>query len=164
MMTFRNMVVRTAAPDDIDYVVRRMRPCDRREVYALRHTHDAESVIGELVALQHTAQMPWFYAVARAAHPRAIALVGLLLHGPRHAYAQLIATAEVVMIIKDLTRFIRDCVIPDAIKAGFRRVELRTLASWTENRRWLELLGAKFECEVLGLGEPFAQYAWIRED
>lgn len=160
MANFRSLAIRDATPDDVDYVVRRMRPLDRVEIFGARFTADAESLISEILHSGHV----WLYAIASRHHPRAIAILQLVLHGPGHGYVNLFATGDMTVIVQDFTRFIRKRFIPDCLRAGLRRVELRTLASWVENRRWLEALGAKFECVCIGIGvEPYAQYAWIKE-
>ena len=161
MMDYRSLTVRHATAEDVDYVVRRMRAQDRREVYGVRFSSDPDALIGEFVAGITNQSFAYFYAVASKHTHRAIALIAIVLATPRAAFASLIATDEWLKIVLDVTRFIRDVVIVDCIKSGLRRVELRALASWHANRRWLESMGAIFECECPCLSdEPYAQYAW----
>ena len=162
-MQYRSLDIVQATPHDIDYVVRRMRVQDAREVYGARWSQEPDSVILEMTAQSNAGFYAPLYAVRRLQHPRAVALAGLLLTSPGHAWAHLLATAEWPLIVKDMTRFIRERMISDGIAGGLRRVELRALESWRENCHWLERLGAKCECVCAGLGqEPYVQYAWTR--
>ncbi len=164
-MEFRNLIITKTTFDDVEYVARRMRDMDRKEIYATRFTKDDESLVAELVHQIQRGLYACCYTIASKFHPRPIAIVGILLTSPSAGFANMFATDEWKKIIRDATRFVRDVVIADCIKAGMRRVELRTLASWKQNRAWLEYLGAEFETEIRGLcGEPFAQYAWTREE
>lgn len=157
--TYRALNFREPTRDDIDYVVRRMRKLDRREIYGARFDKTPEGLVVEFEA--QASQAPWFYAIRHRDHPRPIALLSIVLFGPGHGYANLVATNEFPRIVRDLTRWVREQLIA-ACWPEMRRVELRTLASWKQNCRWLEALGAEFECLVPGMGfEPYAQYAWV---
>jgi hypothetical protein len=160
-MEFRSLDIRAADFSDIDYVVRRMRDMDAREIYGARWTSDPDSLIGEMSrALDGGLYVP-LYALARRGIYRPIALIGVALVAPQAGQANMFATSEWPLIQKDATRFIRDVLIPRLTFCGMRRVELRALKSWRGNCAWLEALGAKFECLVEGLGkEPYVQYAW----
>lgn len=165
MMEFRNLAITNTTIDDVEYVARRMRDMDRKEIYSARFRKDDESLIQDFALQLHHGLHAYCYTVASKFHPRPIAIVGILMTSPKAGYAHLFATDEWKKIFRDVTKFVRDVVIADCLKAGMRRVELRTLASWKSNRVWLEYLGAKFESEIDGLcDEPFAQYAWTRKE
>lgn len=162
-MIFRDIAIRTATPDDIDYVVRRMRPMDRREVYALRFSDDAESLIAE-IRVRAPVYAP-LKAIASTLHPSPIALVGVLVMSPGVGIAHMIATLEWPRIAKSASRWIREMLIPDCLAAGLARVEVRALSEFAQNCRWLESLGARREAAVPGLdpmGGLFVQYAWTK--
>lgn len=165
MMTFRSIAVRHASPEDVDYVVRRMRQMDRKEIFSLRHSRDDESLIAEMVGVDVAGACPFHYAVARAHVFRPVALMQLVMMTPVAGAVNLFATDEWRVIARDFTRFVREVFVPDCIKAGLTRVEVRALASWRENCRWLESLGAVRECEVKGFGpSPYVQFAWTLPD
>jgi hypothetical protein len=160
MRRFRSLDIDRASKDDIAYVVRRMRPEDEREVFGARWTNDREHLIAEMQAVDGNG-FTRFSSVRRHGVPRPVALIGIMLVAPHVGQANLIATPEWPLVVKDLSRCLRDDVIPDCARAGMTRVELRALASWTQNCAWLEWLGAKRECLVPGFGrEPYVQYAW----
>jgi len=161
----RGLQVRDADAHDIDYVVRRMRPEDEREVYGARWSADPTSLASEIWHGATEGRYCCLYTLASAYHPRPVAIAGVYLSAPHVGWAHLIATPEWPKIATDATRFIRDRMIPQLHDAGMRRVELRALKSWSANCRWLQKLGAVLECECAGLGaEPYLQFAWTRKE
>jgi hypothetical protein len=160
-MQYRALAYRPATPDDVEYVVLRMRREDAEEIFSARFSKDRFGLAAEIV--QATEQFAPLWAVAHRDHPRPVALIGILLTSPGVGQANLIATPEWPKIATDVTRLIRDRLIPRCLEAGLTRVELRALSSWTANCRWIERLGAKLECLCQGFAPaPYAQYAWTK--
>lgn len=106
-----------------------------------------------------------FVALGSNVHAMPIALLGVWQITPVVGVAQMVATDQLPRIAASVARYVRRGIIPALIEAGMARVEARALASATENCRWLELLGARRECELPlygKRGETFVQYAWLR--
>ena len=164
-MDFRSLSVRRASAEDVDYVVRRMRPYDREEIFGLRFSKDDASLIADLVSTAEHGPVPFHYAIGRQHVFRPVAIMQLVLLTPFCGVVNMFATDEWRCIVKDFTRFVRKVFVPDCMAAGLSRVEVRALAGWTENCRWLQSLGAVRECEVPGFGaSPYVQFAWMRGD
>lgn len=160
-MIFRGMWIEEATGEHVDFVVRRMRDDDAREVYACRFTDSADELIRDLLA-QRPAYAP-LKAFGRAGHPAPIALAGVLMVAPHVGLAHLIATDGWPAIVKPATRWVREHLIPACRDAGYHRVEVRALAAYRRSCAWIETLGAELEAEGLMLGqrrEAFNQYAW----
>lgn len=163
-MQFRSLTIRHASPEDVDHVVRRMRAYDRAEIFGLRFSNDDDSLIAEIVATAQSGACPFFYAIAKGRVFRPIAILQLVLLTPVAGAVTMFATEEWRLVVKDFTRFVRQVFVPDCMTAGLQRVEVRALASWAENCRWLQTLGAVRECEVRGFGpSPYLQLAWTKE-
>ena len=76
-----------------------------------------------------------------------------------------LATEEFKMIAHAATLHLRTSIIPNFYADGWRRVEVRAMARQQSMCRWIEYLGARFECNLpcYGLrGETFRQYAWTQ--
>lgn len=154
----------------IRHICRHMRESDAREVYALLPDDDWQAL----------AQMHWaallrgqyaFFKLFANGDPDAgpvgtpIALFVVSHTTPANAVAGFFATEGFPEIAHGVTRLLRRSIIPALRATGLNRVEVRAMASEPQNCRWLEYLGAHFECDLPFYGkelQTFKQYAWYR--
>lgn len=115
-------------------------------------------------------QEMWDHAAYRKVfshEARPVAFAMFTSISPTTLSASLIATDEFIMVWREFLSWGLKYFKPDALEAGYRRVECRTLARHREARSMLERLGFVMEAEIpdFGLGgETFFQYAWRLSD
>jgi hypothetical protein len=139
------------------YIVGHLRPRDRREIFALRWNDDEEQLVQEVSAAAGELWRMW------AVDSEPVAVNGVVPVRPGVVIAGAFGTPRWRSIIKPMTRWSLDYVIPILKQAGFHRGEAYVLSENTDSRRWIELLGGEIEAVLKGFGrqrEDFLLYAW----
>ena len=150
--------------DHVRFICARLRPEDVVEAFALVPIEHPDVLVQRYKECLPIAAH--FVLIGKHGCPRPIALLGVWEIYPHVGGAQMLATTEFDQIATDVSRYVKDVMIPRLITLGYRRVEVRALKSATRNRRWIEWLGATRECDVPLLGkdgETFVQYAWTHK-
>ncbi len=148
----------------IEYVVRRMRDNDKREVYAARFSNSPDDLMDEIWWLLTSGEPGGFETSWVVSHPRRPDPIGLLLfrrETPVCLSPWFIATDQWKCIAKPLTRWLCRQHLPLLASYGWRRMECRALADYTVTRRWLEWFGFEVETGPMELGragENYIQY------
>lgn len=162
------MIVREATPEDIFWVVHRMRVPDAAEQFASRFIDDSrqgrEQLAGELIqaapiAIKH-------YALC-ADDGTAIALVGAFLHAPGVAAINQVATDRWPEIALSATKFYRRQFIPHVLAPNVRLAECLIAANNETTLRWFDSLGFTVVSVALPYGkngERFVLTAWLAGD
>jgi hypothetical protein len=92
-----------------------------------------------------------------------VAVNGVVPVRPGVVIAGAFGTPRWRSIIKPMTRWSLDYVIPLLRRANYHRGEAYVLSENTDSRRWIELLGGEVEAVLKGFGrqrEDFLLYAW----
>lgn len=145
--------------NDCLYVARNLRERDQEEIYATKYNPNPETLAKEAV---NSGAFRWcaYY------EGRPVALIGALPRWPGVWSVWAYGTDEWSKVIVSLTRHVRRFMTPAIFNAGAHRVDACALASHTDARKWLRLLGANQEetLESWGKnGENFVCHVWTRE-
>jgi hypothetical protein len=141
----------------LTYIVKHLRPRDRREIFALRWDDDEDQLIDDLLKVAGDLWRLW------SLDGEPVAVNGVVPVRPGVVIAGAFGTSKWRATLKEMTRWSRDFVIPALKKSNFHRGEAYVLATNTDSRRWIELLGGEVECLLKGYGrqrEDFLLYAW----
>jgi hypothetical protein len=139
------------------YIVGNLRPRDRREIFALRWNDDEEQLVQEISAAAGELWRMW------SLEGEPVAVNGVVPVRPGVVIAGAFGTPRWRSIIKPMTRWSLDYVIPLLRRANYHRGEAYVLSENTDSRRWIELLGGEVEAVLKGFGrqrEDFLLYAW----
>jgi len=138
-------------------LVRNMRPRDRREIFALRWTDDEDQFALEVSRTAGDLWRMW------SVDGEPVAVNGVVPVRPGVVIAGAFGTKRWKSIVRPMTRWSLDYVIPILHQANFHRGEAYVLAANIDSRRWIELLGGEVEAVLKGFGrgrEDFLLYAW----
>jgi hypothetical protein len=141
----------------LTHIVRNLRPRDRAEIFALRWDDDEDRFAFEICAIAGDLWRLW------TLDGEPVAVNGVVPVRPGVVIAGAFGTPEWRRIIRPMTRWSRDFVIPCLKMSGYHRGEAYVLATHTDSRRWIELLGGEVETLLKGYGrhrEDFLLYAW----
>jgi len=144
--------------EGLAYIVRNLRPRDRREIFALRWDDDEAQFVAHVYA---SAGDLWRMWSIDGGEP--VAVNGVVPVRPGVVIAGAFGTSRWRSVVKPMTRWSLDYVIPILRQAGYHRGEAYVLAENTDSRRWIELLGGEIEAVLKGFGrqrEDFLLYAW----
>lgn len=150
-------------PDDVKTICHNLRASDRAQIEATMGGFDAGALGNWLCGMQEYA-VAWqsFGTLVRGP----IALLGVWEQWPGLALGLLVATDDFKAVALPVARYLKRELPPFLIECGVRRVEVRELAGSSIDRRFVAMLGAKFECylPLLGAqGQTGAQYAWTND-
>lgn len=143
--------------EGLRHIVQHLRPRDRREIFALRWTDDEEKFVEEV---SHTAGELWrMWSI----DSEPVAVNGVVPVRPGVVISGAFGTKHWRSVVRPMTRWSLDYVIPVLCQAGYHRGEAYVLAENKDSRRWIELLGGELEAVLKGFGrgrEDFLLYAW----
>lgn len=144
-------------PDGLRYIVRNLRSRDRDEIFALRWTDDEDQFVAEVCATAGDLWRMW------SVDGEPVAVNGVVPVRPGVVIAGAFGTNKWRSVVRPMTRWSLDYVIPLLHRAGYHRGEAYVLARNTDSRRWIELLGGEVQAVLTGFGrgrEDFLLYAW----
>jgi hypothetical protein len=149
-------------PEPLAYILNHLRKWDQEEIEAVRGTiYPAAMAIG---LIERAASLGgWLFWDRDTGAP--VAALGAYAMTPTCAGCWAFGT--VAWPVKEVTRHIRDTMIPKLLEAGFHRAECRALYSRMDTRRWLTALGWKAEAVLSGFGvrrEDFVLFAWTSHE
>lgn len=148
--------MQTVSPEGLAHIMCRLRPRDRREIFALRWDDDDDRVISELCQIAGDLWKMW------TLDGEPVAVSGVAPMRPGVVIAGSFGTDKWRHVTKPMIRWSRDFVIPCLKNSGYHRAEAYVMASNTDSRRWIELLGGEVEALLKGYGrerEDFLLYA-----
>ena len=151
------MILAPLTFEDVLYVAERMRPWDKKEIYATRWNEDPAELARQCCA---TGDFGWVAGIERP-----IAAVGAVPVHPNVWSVWCFATDEFPRIALSLTRYVKKAMIPALVESGAHRAACASIEGHTDAQKWLELLGARRECTHRALGkngEDFHVYVWTR--
>lgn len=144
-------------PEALRYIARNLRPRDRREIFALRWHDDEEAFVAEVCNVAGDLWRLW------SLDGEPVAVNGVVPVRPGVVIAGAFGTNRWRSVVKSMTRWSLEYVIPILRQANYHRGEAYVLAENTDSRRWIELLGGEVEAVLKGFGrgrEDFLLYAW----
>ena len=143
--------------EGLTHIVRNLRSRDRAEIFALRWHDDEDQFVAEVCQVAGDLWRMW------SLDGEPVAVNGVVPVRPGVVIAGAFGTSKWRSIIKPMTRWSLDHVIPVLHQAGYHRGEAYVLAANTDSRRWIELLGGEVEAVLMGYGrdrENFLLYTW----
>lgn len=150
------MIERVRDPEQVIAVCDNLRALDRTELLACCFRNDT----GEIVLnTMHAGDLTFIIDN--------IAVFGATRIGPARYQVFMYATDDFPKIWMALTKFIIRGIMPELLHRGLERAECRSIATHKPAHRWLECLGASFECVARSHGkhgEDFYQFGWTRAD
>jgi hypothetical protein len=144
-------------PETLRHIVHHLRLRDRQEMFALRWNDDEEKLVNDICLVAGDLWRLWSF------DGEPVAVNGVVPVRPGVVIAGAFGTDKWRRIIKSMTRWSLDFVIPVLKTANYHRGEAYVLASHTDSRRWIEMLGGEVEALLKGYGrnrEDFLLYAW----
>ena len=155
-------IIRTdMAYDPLHHVLERLRPLDRREMFACRPHDDTHRVANELMVFcGNTGTLFWY-------DKEPVAAVGYLIMWPGVASVWAYGTPVWPKVVPAITRMVIRVLIPHLLQQNVHRAEARTLHERPDTGRWLTALGATHESVLFEYGrnrESFSIYAWSDHD
>lgn len=145
----------------IEYIVNHMRARDREEIFALRWTDDDAELVRDLTACAGKLWRVWSY------QGEPVAINGALPVRPGVVAAAGFGTDKWRQVIRPMTAWAQQWLIPCLQTAGYHRGEAYVSAANMQSRRWLDALGAQKEAYLFQYGrncEDFILYVWRLND
>lgn len=155
---------------DLYHLARNMRPDDANEISLMAETSNPDDFAARTFSMLPFSVYSAVFGVDMA--PDAIAFMGVWPMNEHKTLctAALFATGEFPILAGKFVRHLRRFVAPVMLANGVRRIECRTLASYTAAHRLLRALGAVEETGPEGSpdygpnGESFKLFAMRRRD
>ncbi len=144
---------------DLAYVAENLRISDKNEVFATRWTESGDDLA---LAILSYGDFGW---IACADDGTPVSAFGAVPLWDGVWSVWMFATDRWPEVSISVTRFIKKIMTPALEEAGYHRAECKSLAENTTSHRWLELLGASKESELINYGkngETFYTFSWIR--
>lgn len=139
------------------YIIRHLRPRDRQEIFALRWHDDEDQLTFEICQIAGDMWRLW------TLDGEPIAVNGVIPVRPGVVICGAFGTDKFNHALRPISRYTLDFAIPCLKASGYHRGEAYVLASHTNSRRWIEMLGGEIEALLKGYGrgrEDFLLYAW----
>jgi hypothetical protein len=143
--------------EGLTHIVRQLRSRDRREIFALRWTDDEDLFIEQVAAVAGDLWRLW------TLDGEPVAVNGVVPVRPGVVIAGAFGTPKWRAVLRPMTRWSLDYVIPVLKLSNYHRGEAYALVNNTDSRRWIELLGGEVEALLKGYGrnrEDYLLYAW----
>lgn len=143
--------------DDVAHIVRHLRPRDRAEIFGLRWNDSEDELVRDVCAAAGPMWRVWLL------DGEPVAMNGIIPQRPGVCTAGAFGTEKWPYVVRAMTRWSRDWVIPRLQAAEYHRGEAIALASNSDSRRWIEALGGQIEAFLYHYGrqrEDYILYAW----
>lgn len=141
----------------LHHIVKNLRLRDRQEIFALRWDDDEAWFVTDILHVAGELWRMW------SLDGEPVAVNGVVPVRPGVVAAGAFGTKKWRSIVRPMTRWSLEYVIPILKNSGHHRGEAYVLAANTDSRRWIELLGGEIEAALKGYGrgrEDFLLYAW----
>jgi hypothetical protein len=143
--------------EGLAHIVRNLRPRDRHEIFALRWNDDEDQFVAEVMAVAGSLWSMW------SLDGEPVAVNGVVPVRPGVVIAGAFGTGKWRSVVRPMTRWSLNYVIPVLKLSKFHRGEAYVLASNNDSRHWIKLLGGEVESLLKGFGrerEDYLLYAW----
>lgn len=150
-------MIEVASSEDVWNVALRMRESDFDEFSAISSVGTREEMADTLAA-----RITDPIGVYR--NGEAVAIGAMVETRPNVATLLFFATDEFPLVALELTRFVRQRLLPKYVEAGFHRFECVSIEGHTAAHRWIKILGLEFEAYMPRYGrdgQAFYQFAWV---
>jgi len=147
----------TASREGITHIVRNLRDRDRREIFALRWDDDEDALIDNITANAGPLWRVWSWDNAP------IAVSGVVPVRPGVVICGAFGTEQYRKAVRPIAHWARTFIIPALQRSNYHRAEAYALASNTDGRAFIELIGGEVEALLQGYGrnrEDFLLYTW----
>jgi hypothetical protein len=146
----------------VDHIIANLREHDAREIYAQRWDDNPVTLADYVMVLACNDLWRVFLADGEPA-----AMIGATLIRPGVCVLCGCGTNRWGRVIRPLTRYVLDVMMPAVLRAGVHRAECQVMASNTQNLRWILSLGGEIEGTLRGYGrggEDFLALGWRRDN
>ena len=146
-------------PEGVQHVVHNMRAKDQAEIYATQWTDDPWEFGNSILRMSGGGY------ILHADDGEPVVACGAMPMWNGVMSIWMFATDRFDEISLSVHRFAKRVFFPVLDEMGWHRLECRSIATHDVAHRWLELLGAKKECEVSNYGkagEAFYLYCWTK--
>jgi hypothetical protein len=153
------MYFREINEKDVSFIAENLRLSDKNEVFATRWTEKGDDLA---FAIMSCGNFGW---IACADDHTPVSAFGAVPMWNGVWSVWMFATDRWPEVSLSVTRFIKKIMTPALEEAGYHRAECKSLAANTASHRWLEMLGASKESEIINYGrngETFYTFSWIR--
>lgn len=151
---------------DVVHLCKNMRALDMAEIYCQRADDCPWSLYRDLANLGGAHL--WFEVARPVTNVKAVALFGVVQTSPTVGVAHMFGTDQLTIDhCRQISRRIRDTVVPAMIDAGLHRVEALSLSNYKWAHRFLSQAGAHVEGQRRAVGkngEDFTSFVWLRPE
>ena len=145
----------------VDHILAHLREHDRHEILAQRWDDDLDALAAFVMALACNDLWRVFRADGEP-----VALIGATLIRPGVCTLCGFGSHRWGQVIRPLTRYVLDEMMPAVLRSGVHRAEAYVMAENTRNLRWITSLGGEIEGVLRGYGrggEDFVVLGWRRD-
>lgn len=145
----------------VAYIARHMRDSDRREIFAVRWNDDEDELVRDVTMVAGKLWRVWLW------DGEPVAINGVVPIRPGVVNCASFGTDKWRNVIRPMTHWSREWLIPCLQVSHYHRGEAYVAASNIQSRRWLRALGANVEAYLHHFGrnkEDFILYAWRLDD
>jgi hypothetical protein len=142
----------------VAHILANLRPHDRHEILAQRWNDDMEALADDVMAM---ACNPLWRVYLADGEP--VALIGATLVRPGVCAVGGFGTTRWSRVLRPLSRYVMDELIPALLSGGVHRAETYVMAANKTNLRWITALGGEVEGVLRGYGrggEDFVALGW----
>lgn len=156
------MIARDASTQDIEFVLRHLRPHCRREIFATRFDDDVAHVAEQMRFMARLALVRAALVIEGDSVPAAIFVAYRV--SPAAAAFQTFSTVAWPLVAGPCVRWFCHHVVPQLTAAGIRLGELEVLAEPAPDWRWFSLMGILPDGAALPRGrdgERYQRMVWL---
>jgi len=139
-------------PKGLAYIVRNLRDRDRREIFGLRWNDDEDALVIEVCNVAGDLWRMWYL------DDIPVAVCGAVPVRPGVVIVGAFGTKKWKSVLRPMTRWALQFVVPILKMADFHRAEAYVLAANTDSRRWIEMMGGEVESLLKGFGRAREDY------
>ena len=136
----------------LTHIIRNLRERDRREIFALRWDDDEDQFILDMERQAGAMWKVWSWDSVP------VSVNGVVPVRPGVVVCGAFGTDDWRKTLRPMTHWSRTFVIPALQTSNYHRGEAYVLATNTDSRRWIEMLGGRVEALLQGYGRNREDY------
>jgi len=147
--------------DQVTHIVRHMRDSDRREIFAVRWNDDEAALVDDVMMVAGKLWRVWTW------DGEPVAINGVVPSRPGVVICSSFGTDKWRNVIRPMTHWSREWLIPGLQLAHYHRGEAVVAASNVQSRRWIGALGGQIEAWLHHYGrnkEDYILFTWRLDD
>lgn len=144
--------------EGLTHIVRNLRERDRHEIFALRWDDDEAAFVNSVMAVAGDLWRMWHL------DGEPVAIAGVIPIRPGVTIGGAFGTEKWPRVVRSITRFGIQFIVPVLKANGYHRIEVYVLASNTDSAAWIELMGGKLEAVLKGFGRAREDYLLYAND